>query len=104
MYGDCSFCRLFGVAAASGCFVLFCFVFLFNCFCFILFYRGQSVSFAAASTTAAAAAAAAASGLDLLQLSNEVTKETSACFEPAFDYVVTKVPRQAVKRRQFGDS
>ena len=84
------------------CFVLF---FLFNCFRFILFYRGLGVSFGAAATAgAAAAAAAAASGLDLLQLSNEVTKETSACFEPAFDYVVTKVPRQAVKRRQFGDS
>ncbi|CDJ59280.1 Carbamoyl-phosphate synthase, large subunit, related, partial [Eimeria maxima] len=41
--------------------------------------------------------------LDLLQLSNEVTKETSACFEPAFDYVVTKVPRWDMKKFDEAD-
>lgn len=32
-------------------------------------------------------------GIDILQIRNAVTKTTSACFEPALDYVVTKVPR-----------
>ncbi|OEH78536.1 carbamoyl phosphate synthetase [Cyclospora cayetanensis] len=42
-------------------------------------------------------------GHDLLQLCNEVTKETTACFEPAFDYVVTKVPRWDMKKFDEAD-
>jgi carbamoyl-phosphate synthase large subunit len=36
---------------------------------------------------------AAKLGYALTELSNNVTKETSACFEPALDYVVLKFPR-----------
>lgn len=32
-------------------------------------------------------------GLNLDEIKNSVTKTTSACFEPAIDYIVTKVPR-----------
>ncbi|CDI84094.1 carbamoyl phosphate synthetase II, putative, partial [Eimeria acervulina] len=63
--------------------------------------RSSALASKASGYPLAYIAAKLALGLDLLQLSNEVTKETSACFEPAFDYVVTKVPRQAVKRRQW---
>lgn len=32
-------------------------------------------------------------GVDLLQIRNAVSRTTSACFEPALDYVVVKIPR-----------
>ncbi len=32
-------------------------------------------------------------GLSLLELENSITKKTKACFEPALDYVVVKIPR-----------
>ncbi len=35
-------------------------------------------------------------GYNLDELSNYVTQTTSACFEPALDYVVVKVPEVAV--------
>lgn len=38
-------------------------------------------------------AAKLALGYSLIELSNSVTKETKACFEPALDYVVVKIPR-----------
>lgn len=38
-------------------------------------------------------AAKLAIGYTLIELKNSVTKETSACFEPALDYVVLKYPR-----------
>jgi len=38
-------------------------------------------------------AARLAVGYTLDELPNEVTGTTSACFEPAIDYVVTKIPR-----------
>lgn len=37
-------------------------------------------------------------GLALTELRNDITKETPACFEPALDYVVTKVPRFAFEK------
>lgn len=37
-------------------------------------------------------------GLALTELKNDITKETPACFEPALDYVVTKVPRFAFEK------
>ncbi|TZE83620.1 carbamoyl-phosphate synthase (glutamine-hydrolyzing) large subunit [Calorimonas adulescens] len=38
-------------------------------------------------------AAKIAVGLTLDEITNPVTKKTTACFEPALDYVVTKIPR-----------
>jgi carbamoylphosphate synthase large subunit len=34
-------------------------------------------------------------GYLLDELKNDITKETPACFDPAIDYVVTKIPRFA---------
>jgi len=44
-------------------------------------------------------------GYALTELSNSVTKETSACFEPALDYIVLKYPRwdlQKFRRVEMG--
>lgn len=37
-------------------------------------------------------------GNSLLDIKNDITQETPACFEPALDYVVTKVPRFAFEK------
>ena len=37
-------------------------------------------------------------GIALNEISNSVTKETCACFEPSLDYVVVKVPRWDLKK------
>ncbi|MDE1843688.1 MAG: carbamoyl phosphate synthase large subunit, partial [Thaumarchaeota archaeon] len=37
-------------------------------------------------------------GYNLPQLKNSVTQVTSACFEPALDYVVVKIPRWDLKK------
>lgn len=37
-------------------------------------------------------------GLSLVELRNDITRETPACFEPSLDYVVTKVPRFAFEK------
>ena len=54
-------------------------------------------------------AAKLALGHGLLDLRNQVTKVTTACFEPALDYVVVKVPRWDLSKfpganRQIGSS
>jgi len=54
-------------------------------------------------------AAKLALGHSLLDLRNQVTKVTTACFEPALDYVVVKVPRWDLTKfcrasRQIGSS
>ncbi len=38
-------------------------------------------------------AAKLALGYSLMELSNSITKKTMACFEPALDYIVVKIPR-----------
>ncbi|MDE6249254.1 MAG: carbamoyl-phosphate synthase large subunit, partial [Paramuribaculum sp.] len=48
-------------------------------------------------------------GYGLFDLKNSVTKETSACFEPALDYIVCKIPRWDLGkfhgvRREIGSS
>merc|ERR1719272_2447274 len=43
-------------------------------------------------------AAKIALGHDLVQLRNLVTRSTTACFEPAMDYCVIKVPRWDVDK------
>jgi len=42
-------------------------------------------------------------GYDLDEIPNEVTGTTTACFEPAIDYVVLKVPRWPFDKFVFGD-
>ena len=37
-------------------------------------------------------------GHSLLELENSITKKTKACFEPALDYVVVKIPRWDLKK------
>ena len=37
-------------------------------------------------------------GIPLNEISNNVTKETCACFEPSLDYVVVKIPRWDLKK------
>ncbi|KAI9318188.1 hypothetical protein BX666DRAFT_2026596 [Dichotomocladium elegans] len=37
-------------------------------------------------------------GIPLNEISNSVTKETCACFEPSLDYVVVKIPRWDLKK------
>ncbi|EPR60031.1 carbamoylphosphate synthetase [Toxoplasma gondii GT1] len=48
-------------------------------------------------------AAKLALGSTLVELSNSVTKETTACFEPSLDYVVTKVPRWDLRKFESCD-
>ncbi len=42
-------------------------------------------------------------GYTLDELINDITRSTPACFEPAFDYVVTKVPRFAFEKFATAD-
>lgn len=39
-------------------------------------------------------------GIPLNEIKNNVTKETTACFEPSLDYVVVKFPRWDLKKFQ----
>jgi carbamoyl-phosphate synthase large subunit len=43
-------------------------------------------------------AAKLAVGYTLDEISNDITRETPACFEPAIDYVVTKIPKFAFEK------
>ena len=49
-------------------------------------------------------AAKLAVGYTLDEISNDITRETPACFEPSIDYVVTKVPRFAFEKFPTADS
>ena len=49
-------------------------------------------------------AAKLAIGYTLDEISNDITKETPACFEPSIDYVVTKIPRFAFEKFPTADS
>ena len=49
-------------------------------------------------------AAKLAVGYTLDEIMNDITKETPACFEPAIDYVVTKIPRFAFEKFPTADS
>jgi len=48
-------------------------------------------------------AAKLAVGYTLDELRNDITRETPACFEPAIDYCVTKIPRFAFEKFQGAD-
>ncbi len=55
--------------------------------------RSSALASKATGYPIAKVAARLAVGYTLDELANEVTGTTSACFEPAIDYVVTKIPR-----------
>jgi carbamoylphosphate synthase large subunit len=55
--------------------------------------RSSALASKATGYPLAAIAAKLSLGITLPELTNAVTKQTSACFEPSLDYIVTKVPR-----------
>jgi len=55
--------------------------------------RSSALASKATGYPIAKIAAKIALGLNLDEIKNPVTKKTYACFEPALDYVVTKIPR-----------
>jgi carbamoyl-phosphate synthase large subunit len=55
--------------------------------------RSSALASKATGYPLAAIAAKLALGRSLIELQNAVTKSTSACFEPALDYIVLKYPR-----------
>jgi carbamoyl-phosphate synthase large subunit len=55
--------------------------------------RSSALASKATGYPIAKIAAKLAVGYRLDELSNDITRETSACFEPTIDYVVTKIPR-----------
>ena len=55
--------------------------------------RSSALASKATGFPIAKIAAKLAVGYRLDELSNDITRETSACFEPTIDYVVTKIPR-----------
>src|SRR5690606_37863038 len=57
--------------------------------------RSSALASKATGYPIAKIAAKIAVGLSMDEIINPVTKKTYACFEPALDYVVTKIPRFA---------
>ena len=55
--------------------------------------RSSALASKATGYPIARVAAKIALGLNLDEIKNSVTQNTSACFEPSLDYIVTKVPR-----------
>lgn len=55
--------------------------------------RSSALASKATGYPLAYVAAKLALGFDLTQIKNSVTKKTTACFEPALDYLVIKIPR-----------
>ena len=55
--------------------------------------RSSALASKATGFPIAKIAAKLAVGYRLDELRNDITRETSACFEPTIDYVVTKIPR-----------
>merc|ERR1719271_1815827 len=60
--------------------------------------RSSALASKATGYPLAYVAAKIALGHDLVQLRNLVTRVTTACFEPALDYVVVKIPRWDLKK------
>ena len=60
--------------------------------------RSSALASKATGYPLAYVAAKVALGAGLTELSNSVTKTTMACFEPALDYVVVKIPRWDLKK------
>jgi carbamoyl-phosphate synthase large subunit len=66
--------------------------------------RSSALASKATGFPIAKIAAKLAVGYRLDELRNDITRETTACFEPAIDYVVTKVPRWAFEKFPDADS
>ena len=60
--------------------------------------RSSALASKATGFPIAKIAAKLAVGYRLHELTNDITRETKACFEPTIDYVVTKIPRFAFEK------
>ena len=65
--------------------------------------RSSALASKATGYPIARVAAKIAVGLHLDEIQNAVTKRTLACFEPALDYVVLKIPRWPFDKFNFAD-
>lgn len=65
--------------------------------------RSSALASKATGFPIAKIAALLAVGFTLDELPNDITRTTSACFEPTLDYVVTKIPRFAFEKFQGSD-
>ena len=66
--------------------------------------RSSALASKATGFPIAKIAAKLAVGFQLWELSNDITRETKACFEPTIDYVVTKIPRFTFEKFPEADS
>ncbi len=66
--------------------------------------RSSALASKATGFPIAKIAAKLAVGYRLWELPNDITRKTRACFEPAIDYVVTKIPRFAFEKFPDADS
>ena len=66
--------------------------------------RSSALASKATGFPIAKIAAKLAVGYRLHELTNDITRETKACFEPTIDYVVTKIPRFAFEKFPEADS
>ncbi|HUE69476.1 MAG TPA: carbamoyl-phosphate synthase large subunit [Pirellulaceae bacterium] len=66
--------------------------------------RSSALASKATGFPIAKIAAKLAVGYRLHELANDITRKTTACFEPTIDYVVTKVPRFAFEKFPEADS
>ncbi len=66
--------------------------------------RSSALASKATGFAIAKFAAKLAVGYTLDEIDNDITRETPACFEPAIDYVVTKIPRFAFEKFAGSDS
>jgi carbamoyl-phosphate synthase large subunit len=66
--------------------------------------RSSALASKATGFPIAKIAAKLAIGYKLWELSNDITRETKACFEPTIDYVVTKIPRFTFEKFPEADS
>ncbi|MBS0210917.1 MAG: carbamoyl-phosphate synthase large subunit [Planctomycetes bacterium] len=66
--------------------------------------RSSALASKATGFPIAKIAAKLAVGYRLHELSNDITRETKACFEPTIDYVVTKIPRFAFEKFPEADA
>lgn len=65
--------------------------------------RSSALASKATGYPIAKVAAKVATGMTLDQITNAVTGETKACFEPSLDYVVTKFPRWPFEKFNLAD-
>ncbi len=66
--------------------------------------RSSALASKATGFPIAKIAAKLAVGYRLWELPNDITRQTKACFEPAIDYVVTKIPRFAFEKFPEADA